>query len=94
MTEKEFQQQVIDFAKLNGWLVYFTWSSKHSPAGFPDLVMVHPDKYKVVFVELKVGKNKLTASQEDWIDALCDAGEYVYVWYPEDWPQIEQILIR
>ena len=38
MTEKAFQAQVIALAKQCGWaLIYHTFLSKRSPAGFPDL---------------------------------------------------------
>ena len=40
MSERDFQGQVISMAEALGWLVYHTYDSRHSKAGFPDLNMV------------------------------------------------------
>ena len=92
-TEKEFLQTVRELAQLYGWLCYHTWNSQHSPAGFPDLVLVRPPR--VVFAELKVGRNRPTPAQQQWLNMLgaCPQVE-AYLWTPNDWPQIEQVLRR
>lgn len=41
--------------------------------GIPDLVIVFPDG-RTAFWELKVGKNKPTTEQRDWLDWLDRAG--------------------
>ena len=33
--EKAFQQAVLDYARLMGWMVYHSHDSRHSAAGFP-----------------------------------------------------------
>jgi len=87
ISEKEFQQQVIDLAKLRGYeFVYHTWSSKHSPTGFPDLIMLKGKK--MIVAELKVGKNQLSAEQYFWLCAFGEITKNVFVWYPEDWDEI------
>lgn len=54
LTEKAFQQRVVDFARITGWLAYHTWDSRKSEKGYPDLTLVrHP---RLVFAELKVEK--------------------------------------
>lgn len=91
--ENAFRDAVIQYAKLRGWLCYFTWNSKHSPAGFPDLVMVRG--WRMVCAELKIGKNKTTPAQDEWLKALRDLDNNwceVYLWRPEDWPTIELVL--
>src|SRR5690349_5459446 len=67
-SEKQFGQAVVDYARIRGWLVYRTWNSKHSPAGFPDLCLVRRER--LIFAELKVGRNRLTKPQCAWIDWL------------------------
>ena len=57
MTEKAFQSDVMRVAKMLGWLCYHTFDSRRSASGFPDLVLV---RERVLFRELKVGKNKLS----------------------------------
>jgi hypothetical protein len=74
-------------------------------AGFPDLVMVRAPR--VIFSELKVGKNEPSEAQAAWIHELAAccrpiAGESphphlsveVYVWRPGDWfaGTIESVL--
>lgn len=89
-TEKRFMQTVIDLARLRGWLVYHALDSRGSTPGFPDLVFARDGD--VVFAELKVGKNKPTAEQQEWFDALPANLIGVYFWRPEDWPEIEERL--
>ena len=102
VTEKEFQQTVVDFARLRGWRTYHTHDSRRSDAGFPDLVMVRGDR--LVFAELKTEKGRLSAAQEQWREALAAMGEQVgdpdvwppqvgaFVWRPSNWPVIEAVL--
>ena len=96
ISERNFRAMVLDYARLNGWLCYFTWSSIHSPAGFPDLVLVRPPR--LIFAELKTNKGKVSLAQKEWIDALMDlprsdfASPMTYVWRPRDWDEIERVL--
>ncbi|GIV17104.1 MAG: hypothetical protein KatS3mg022_2539 [Armatimonadota bacterium] len=91
--EKEFLQAVRELAELQGWLCYHTWHSLHSPAGFPDLVLVRPPR--LLFVELKVGRNRASPAQQHWLAQLgaCPQVE-VYLWTPECWAEIERTLRR
>ena len=66
-------------------------------AGFPDLVLVRGSR--LIFAELKIGKNKPTPEQDGWIQALFDARAgspsiEVHVWRPEQWSQILVTLSR
>lgn len=90
VTERDFMQQIIDLAKLRGWLVYHTHDSRRSEAGFPDLVMVRGGN--VLAIEVKSEKGKLTADQEEWLDALDLAIARATCWRPSDWPAIEEAL--
>ena len=92
ISEKDFRQQIVDLARIFGWMVYFTWRSKHSPAGFPDLVLVRGPT--CLFRELKTEKGKVTAAQEEWLTALQAAGQDAKVWRPGDWSEIEKTLAR
>jgi hypothetical protein len=70
-------------ARTFGWLAYHTHDSRSSAAGFPDLCMTRGPE--IVFAELKSERGKVTAAQQEWLDAL-DAvpGTEVYVWRPRD----------
>ncbi len=93
MTEKEFQQKVMLYAKAHGWRCYHTFDSRRSQPGFPDLVLVRTCKAKrLIFAELKAEKGVLTAEQQEWVDALRLSGAFIYVWRPSDLPAIERLL--
>ncbi len=70
MTEKEWLDAVLQTAQLFGWRTYHTFDSRRSPAGFPDLVLVRPPR--LLFVELKTTKGRVTAKQLEWVGALAD----------------------
>lgn len=71
LTERQFQQQVVDLARAFGWLAYHTFDSRRSAPGFPDLVLAHPLRGRVIFAELKREKGHVTQQQRGWIDALA-----------------------
>lgn len=89
-TEKQFRQMVIDACKLFGWAYYFTWNSLHSPAGFPDLVLVKGDR--LIFAELKSDKGKVSEVQRLWLCDLIQTKTEVYIWRPGDMEEIIGIL--
>ncbi len=89
ITEREFQAQVVQLARLCGWMVYHTHDSRRSAAGFPDLVLV---RETVLFVELKVPPNRLSPDQAAWVERLRGAGQAACVWTPDQWGEIELTL--
>lgn len=91
MSEKEFQQQVVDFARLKGWRVFHAFDSRRSAAGFPDLVLVRNGH--LAFLELKTSKGRITAEQEQWIDDLNEVPAIdARVLRPQHWTEIEELL--
>lgn len=77
MTEDELLAAVLGtprkpgLALALGWMGYHTHRSQHSPAGFPDLCLVHPGAGRLVFAELKREKrSNPTPAQVAWLDAL------------------------
>mgnify|MGYP001617279218 CR=1 FL=1 len=91
LTEKEFSQQVVDYARLRRWRVarWPTWRSTGTNPGVPDLLLV---RERIIFAELKAGKGKLTPDQQSWLNLLEAAKQEVYIWRPSDWPYIENRL--
>lgn len=101
ISEKAFQAQVVQLAKLNRWNVYHTFNSQRSEPGFPDLVLVRDGC--LIFAELKRQHAKPSPAQRDWIQALSlVAGTVgasgvigavrVFLWMPSDWHTIERVL--
>lgn len=96
-TEKEFQASVIELARVNGFRDYHTHNSRHSAAGFPDLVLVRGDR--LIFAELKTERGRVSEAQRAWLDdltavALACSGVEVYIWRPSHWPHIARALAR
>ena len=97
-TEADFQQAIIELAEATCWLWYHHPDSRKAPAGFPDLVLVHGERKRIILAELKTEKGRLREDQRTWLDTLTGAAKgapdcvEVHLWRPSDWPTIERIL--
>lgn len=90
LTEKDWQRQVVELAVMCGWRkAYHTFDSRRSHPGFPDLVLVRD---RVLFIELKAEKGKLSDVQRDWLRALLEANAEAYVARPRDLDEIGAVL--
>lgn len=82
---------IVPLARTLGWLTYWTWNSKHSPSGFPDMALLHPAWERMVFAELKMVGKHPTPAQQEWLDGIGAlqgiTGGLVrrFVWTPADW---------
>lgn len=90
LTEKAFQRQVLELAKIYRWRVYHPFLSKWSERGFPDLTLVRGQR--LIFAELKRNNGRLTEPQIEWQELLADTPAEVYVWRPADWDAIQECL--
>jgi len=90
VTEKDFREQVRDLCRIYGWKIYFSWSSLHSPKGFPDLILVRDNI--IMAVELKSEKGRTTVEQDEWLAAFSAAGVKSCVWRPHDIDNIAKCL--
>lgn len=68
MTERQFQQQVLNLATFYGWRAYHTHDSRRSQPGFPDLVLIRGPE--LIFAELKTAKGRVRTEQAEWITDL------------------------
>lgn len=104
MTERQLLDAVLGTPRVPGialalgWRGYHTHRSQHSPAGFPDLVLVR--RGRLVFAELKrqAASHRPTPEQEAWLEDLTEVGDRgrllgasatnglvdVYLWRPLD----------
>lgn len=100
ITEKQFEAQVKELAKLLGFLYYHTHRSQFSPAGFPDCVMVKLEpKPRLIFAELKTDDIKTSqpsVEQYEWLETLqqIPAPVECYLWRPADFQEIAGVLNR
>jgi hypothetical protein len=99
MTESEFQRTVCEALRVLGWrFCHFrpgrTSRGWRTPitgdAGYPDITAVRGDR--VLWIELKGEKGRLSEEQGRWLAALGLAGQDVHCWRPSDWPVIEETL--
>lgn len=99
-TESGFLGTVVEYAKYRGWrTAHFrparTATGWRTPCqgdakGWPDLVFVRSGR--IIFAELKMPKGKLSQEQLAWLEALRQTPFEVYVWTPNEWPEIEKVL--
>ena len=81
MSEAELEIHVRHLIRDLGLLWYHTHDSRHSPSGFPDLVIVG---HGVIYRELKTARGKVTDAQAEWLHALVMAEQDACVWRPAD----------
>lgn len=91
MTEKQWLSQVTELAELLGWKWYHTWTSIHSPRGWPDLALV---RERLILAELKSEKGKLSDAQVFWLAKLHEAHVECYCWKPSQFDEVMRILRR
>jgi hypothetical protein len=106
LTEEVFQQRVMGLARACGWKVvhirkvrvqrkdgsvYWETPFAGDGKGFPDLFFAKAGR-RAFHAELKVGKNRPDADQLAWKDLLEAAGSLAFLWYPEDWGRIVEML--
>jgi hypothetical protein len=112
ISEKEFMTSIIEYAQAKGWrCAHFRHGmtsriDKHGKPvwvtpvqadgkGWPDLVLVRDRS--LLFCEIKSVKGKLSAAQQEWLQALSKVAYRspkveVHMWTPADWPTIEKVL--
>lgn len=101
VTESGFLKTVTELASVRGWRWYHQrpartangWRTAMSGhVGFPDLVLVRGNR--LIFAELKVGRNTPDSEQREWLQRLSAVpGIEVCVWRPNQWPAIERALL-
>lgn len=98
LSEAQWQALVIREAMLAKWAYYhppdnipYKGNKKQNiVAGFPDLTLVRKDR--LIFVELKAEKGRITEAQKVWLKRLSDAGAECYLWRPSDYDTVMEIL--
>lgn len=73
-TEREWQTQVRRLAQQFGWADYCIWNSQHSPAGWPDLVLLREEgdmgAVRMIIMELKREGKRLSPKQVFTLELL------------------------
>lgn len=103
ISEADLQISIIHLARVLGYRVaHFRPAMKADGSwvtpvtadgkGFPDLVLVHKEKKRVLFIETKSEKGKCSPEQEEWLDILAGCAE-TYLIRPSEWEYIKEILM-
>jgi hypothetical protein len=118
--ESEFQGRIVGVAEAFGWQVWHVpapmrwdpkkkaWVPAKEGAGLPDLILLHDDPPRLVFMELKTKGGKLSDRQREFLQAANEVaktsaffdGEVssgvptigVFAAWPEDEERIERML--
>ena len=98
--EEQLLTHIIELAHLYHWTVaHFRpartekgWRTAVSGdgKGFPDLVLVRANR--IMAMELKSEKGKVSQEQWEWLEALGKTGAEVYLWKPNQIEEIAEVL--
>lgn len=89
ITEKEWAAQVVELARALGWRRYHTYRSERSEPGWPDEALVRD---RLLLLELKAERGKLSDAQKQWLRALRAAGVEALVARPSDLAELAVVL--
>ncbi len=89
LTEKEWVAQGVQLARQMGWKRYHTFRSDRSEPGWPDDALVRD---RLLLIEWKTEKGKLSDAQKEWIRALINAQVEVYVARPRHLDDLATVL--
>lgn len=76
-----------------GWIVKTFNSNRYNmkgSIGFPDHVLVNASKKLLIFIEVKLGKDKLSLKQCEYLTALNSVAEVII--FPEKFQTIETLM--
>lgn len=89
-SERQFQAAVLQLARLHRWAAYYVHDSRHSPAGWPDLILLRPPR--AVAAELKREDGIVRVDQDVCLALLAACGIESYIWRPSQKQEIAEIL--
>jgi len=103
ISEKDFQQNILDLAKIFHWrrahfraaMTKHGWRTpvQADGKGFPDLVLVKPPR--LIIAEVKRQSTSPNEFQREWLDDFAGVpGVEVYVWKPADWDEVVATISR
>lgn len=90
LSEKAFQAEIVELARLRGWVEFHQFDSRRSREGWPDLVLIRPPR--VLFWEVKSEHGRATEDQLATLAALQDCGLEARIVKPSDWASVQEQL--
>jgi hypothetical protein len=93
ISEKDYQQQIVDLARLQGWRVFHCFDSRRSEPGFPDLILVRG--ITMLCMEVKREDAKMDTAQQVWLDLLQQVRTVSAVMVkPSQWGIVAETLVK
>jgi hypothetical protein len=90
VSEKAFQQQVMDLLLLCGWRAVHVYDMRRSAPGLPDILALRG--HRLVVAELKSERGVVRPEQWEWLDAFAQAGAETFLWRPSDFEELTEVL--
>lgn len=104
MTEQQFTNELLKWAKVYKWRVFHVRNSGSAgmtqvqgDRGWPDVILVRGARWIAAELKVeKIGTKRGSARQDqlDWLVALERVGAETFIWHPTEWSQILAELSR
>lgn len=88
-SEKQWQWYIVRYARERGWWDWHAYDSRRSNPGLPDLILI---RERVVWIEVKTQRGRVSKTQKDVRDRLLRAHQEYYLWRPYHWRQVREVL--
>lgn len=94
VSERKWQDTVVGICHARKYLVFHTHDSRRCTPGFPDLILIHPGKKRMVVAELKTVSGQIDEAQQIWLHGFSQVATrpQVYVWRPGELEEINNVL--
>ena len=91
--EADFQARVMELAGYLGWRCYSIPDSRRATiAGWPDLTLWNVKQKRIIWIELKREKGRVSPAQVALMNELRSIGLEVYLFRPSNWSELESVL--
>jgi hypothetical protein len=85
-----YQTKITNLLDDFGWYWHHQYNSRQSRSGWLDIPAWRPGRF--IVIEVKVGRDNLSAEQYFCALTLIEAGIEVYVWWPGDIDEVEDVI--
>ena len=90
--ESKLQSDIISWLKINGVYVIKTKPGPGTPVGCPDIIGLYYDRW--LAIEVKAGpRAPFQPGQKLTLQTLRESNPFVFVAYPENWPEVRAQLL-
>lgn len=91
--ESKLQAEIIKFLKARGVYIINTRPQPGTPTGCPDIIGLYGGAWLAIEVKASL-KSGFRPGQRQTLARFSDWSPFVYVAYPENWPEIKAGLLH